>query len=515
MNRRILPIKNIILNPFQFVAARESQRGKKFKLYRVGRGGGKSTVLGWDMMTLAAAMPRSTGVLVGETYQQILGVTLPSTKDGLKMFGIHEDIDYVVGRKGKGFRLPFQSPNNWNNVIHFRNGTIVKLISLDMPNAGRGLNSYWVIGDEAALFNKERLFTNVQITNRGTKPEFKLHPLMNSEIFATSMPLTKKGKWILEMEKIYRDDPFYQGKSVYIKAPSKVNKQNLPDGYLERVRAESPSQIIYDAEIEDIEPPSVLNGFYKHWSDKNTYDLAFDISYLLDTVGVDYSKKYVTCRQDTDLIVDEPLSISIDPGGNINSMTVWQYNDVKFEEKCIKEFFVKGKKDHLDLCKEFDYYYAIHRSRCNTVYLYHDAQAHKERDKDNVRISEQIEKQLRDLGWRVVPMIPRTNNPGHDAKHTIINALLKGDIGWLPKIKVNRNQCSNLIVSIEGAETDIKRNTGFGKDKSSEKDSSILPEHATHLSDTFDYYLYWKYNERVTNGVTDSYSIMPIGGRRR
>lgn len=513
--KEIFKAVKVQLNPFQWLAAVMSKKGKKFKLYRAGRGAGKSTVLGWDMMMLVSLMPRATGILVGETYQQILSRTLPSTKEGLEKFGVYEEIDYVVGRKGKGFRMPFQAPNNWNNVIHFRNGTIVVLVSLDMPNAGRGLNSYWVIGDEAALFNKERLFNNVQTTNRSYKEEFSKCPLINSEIFATSMPLTKQGKWILEMEKIYREDKFYMGKSVYIKAPSKVNKQNLTDGWLERMEAEAASQILFDAEINDIEPPSVLNGFYKFWSIANQYDLSYDVNYLLETVGIDYSKKYNTCRQDADLIPDEPLSISIDPGQNINSMTVWQYNDIKFEEKCINEFFVKGKKDHTDLIKDFDMYYAIHRERQNTVYLYHDVSAYKEKDKNNVQIAEQITSQLRELGWRVVNMTPNTNNPGHDAKYNVLNLLLKGSERYLPKIKVNKDKCVNLIISIEGAETDIKRNTGFGKDKSSEKDKSILPEHATHLSDTFDYYLYWKYFQRIQNGTTQTQTIMRIGGRRR
>lgn len=80
--------------------------------------------------------------------------------------------DYVVGKSGAslGFEMPFQPPSSWRNVIHFRNGAIAHLVSLDMPDAGRGINAYWVIGDEAALLNKERLFINVQTTNRAKIP---------------------------------------------------------------------------------------------------------------------------------------------------------------------------------------------------------------------------------------------------------------------------------------------------------------------------------------------------------
>jgi hypothetical protein len=54
----------------------------------------------------------------------MLSRTLPSTKAGLDMFGIYEGIDYVVGKCGKslGFTMPFQSPDKWDNTIHFSNG---------------------------------------------------------------------------------------------------------------------------------------------------------------------------------------------------------------------------------------------------------------------------------------------------------------------------------------------------------------------------------------------------------
>ena len=73
------------------------------------RGAGKSTILGWFVKEAVKQMPRATGIIVGETYQQMLSRTLPSTKAGLEMFGIYEGIDYVVGKCGKslGFDMPF------------------------------------------------------------------------------------------------------------------------------------------------------------------------------------------------------------------------------------------------------------------------------------------------------------------------------------------------------------------------------------------------------------------------
>ncbi len=159
-NVGIKPRKKIILNPLQMASVEANRvHGAKHIAIEAGRGVGKSTILGWFMKESVRQMPRASGVLVGETYVQIKSRTLPSTKEGLEMFGLFEGIDYIVGRCGQkeGFEMPFQAPDSWNNVIHFRNGFIWVMVSLDDPNSGRGLNSYVVIGDEAALLTYDRL----------------------------------------------------------------------------------------------------------------------------------------------------------------------------------------------------------------------------------------------------------------------------------------------------------------------------------------------------------------------
>lgn len=140
------------------------------------RGAGKSTGLAFGVRQFAVQMPRASFFLVGATYSQILSRTLPSTIEGLEMFNLYQDVDYVVGRSGKknGFQMPFQPPNQWNNIIHFSNGVIFQLVSLDNPNTGRGLNSFGGIGDEAALLDPEKLYNNVKTTNRAKKEIFKM-----------------------------------------------------------------------------------------------------------------------------------------------------------------------------------------------------------------------------------------------------------------------------------------------------------------------------------------------------
>lgn len=225
------------------------------------RGSGKSTVLGWFIKEAVRQMPRSTGVIVGETFVQIKSRTLPSTKEGMEMFGLFEGIDYVVGRCGKdlGFAMPFQAPDSWANVIHFSNGAIAIMVSLDNPNSGRGLNAYWVIGDEAALLTYERLFNNVLTTNRAKKAQFKGKSMLHAQIFVSSVAMTKKGEWFTNMEKLMLDEikekiPLNKRKYAFIKASALVNKHNLKDGWIEDMKKQSLSRILFEAEIMNIRP---------------------------------------------------------------------------------------------------------------------------------------------------------------------------------------------------------------------------------------------------------------------
>lgn len=501
--------KVVTLNPAQLYAIEANRVGKKKNIYlEMGRGAGKSTILGWFMKECVRQMPRSTGVLVGDTYKQILSRTFPSTKEGLEMFGIFENYDYVVGKSGEslGFAMPFQAPNSWRNVIHFRNGAIAVMVSLDLFNDGRGINSYWVIGDEAALLSKERLFENVQTTNRAKKVEFEKSTLLNAEIFASSTPLTKKGRWFTDMEETAKQYPKLYS---FIKANAYVNRENLAADWFDRMLANAASKLHYDAEIRNIRPPGVLNGFYQFFNeDHHGYSYKYDLDYL-QSLGTEYkSIKHDNCKQDGDLVRGVPLTISIDPGSAINSMTVWQYLLSIHEERTLKEFFVKSPRDYEDLIVDFDKYYEPHKATNRTVYLRHDAQAHKDKDKNGVLISAKIEAKLRALGWRVINVTKKTNNPYHRDKYVVMNAILKENDRRLPKWRINKDNCPNLIISISMAETEIKANSDFGKDKSSERDKSILPEHATHLSDTADYYLYWRWADTV-QGFQSAFS-MPL-----
>lgn len=470
------------------------------------RGTGKSTILGWFLKEAVIQMPRATGILVGETYTQILSRTLPSTKEGLAMFGLYEDVDYVVGKCGKslGFEMPFQAPSkSWDNVIHFSNGFIMIMVSNDMPNAGRGINSSFVIGDEAALLDQERLFNNVQTTNRSTCGGlYADKPLCNAEIYASSVAMTQKGQWFTDLEKVAQKRPW---EVLFIKANAFMNKHNLSSDWFDRMRDKAPSQMHYDAEIMNIRPKKVTNGFYPRLSPKkHYYKDSYNFNYVW-SLGASAKRKDFNCRQDEDLILSKPLIVSID-WGNIITMTVSQLQGDEY--RVLKTFFVESPDIINDLInREFAPYYDYKKSFNNVIEFYYDRNGDNKTPNSYLTFAELAIQLFKDKGWKAISRVRKGSpNPPHNEKFIVLNYLLEhGGTNGLPSVLINENNCNDLIISMENAPAkEGNRPNTMEKDKKSERSKTIAQQHATHFSDTFDIPLYWLYYKKIFQLIRNS-----------
>jgi hypothetical protein len=513
--------KIVNLNAPQYSVVQALLLAIKYLFLEWARGTGKSTILGWVVKEAARQLPRATGILVGQTYMQMLSRTLPSTKEGLEMFGFYEGIDYVVGRHGKklGFEMPYQSPSKWDNVIHFRNGFILVLVSLDNPNSGRGLNSYIVIGDEAALLDPERLFNNVQTTNRAKKVWFEKSPLLNAEIFASSTPMTKKGKWFTAIEKHIIDAK--KGISNKIKNPNEwafskanafSNAHNLTKGWFERMKANAPSLTHYNAEILNIRPKFVLESFYPSLDPSIHYYENYNNTYL-ETLGVKANKGSFNCKQDADLKKSKPLIIELD-WGVFNSMVISQ-DDGK-DWNFLKSLWVKNPKILDDLIDdEFAPYYSSHGKK--VIHLYYDRNGNARQANSKLTLAQQAIAGFKRNGWKVIEKTPPTLDPPHNEKFIVVNYLLKyGGTQGLPNMRINMHNAYDLTVSLEDAPAK-EGSKGIQKDKSSERSKTIPQEHATHLSDAFDLAPYWRYKDKVMKLINNNFErwSVPIFGTRR
>ncbi|MAF36465.1 hypothetical protein CL622_05105 [archaeon] len=483
---------NVQLNPAQIAAALAPQKQKYLEW---GRGTGKTTYLGYDFSQLLKQMPRASFAIVGSTYSQILSRFLPAIKEGLELFGIYENIDFVVGSmagKKMGYKLPFQPPDAFNNIIHFSNGCIFQMVSLDHKDSGRGLNSYAIRGDEAALFDDEKLAINVKNTNRAKKAIFKRAPLLHSEVFTSSTPLTQKGKWFTDMEEKARLNPT---DIAFIKATAHCNLHNLRSDYFEYMKQSYTNEVIYKAEMLNIRPKEITDGYYAQLNPEIHYYTDHNNAYLESLDLKQPSSRNFNSKQDNDVNPTMPLIVSVDWGANINTLSVSQLQDNTY--KVLNAFYVKSPKilDHLFL-EKFIPYYEPHPNK--VIKLYYDHTGNSRVANSKLTFAEQAREILRNAGWKV-HLMTTGSNPDYLDKFRLINVMLKDDGRTnLPRIRINESNCQDLIISLERAEI---RDTsqGLKKDKRSEQRKGVEQQHATHFSDTFDYPLYALFNEKFKN----------------
>lgn len=461
------------------------------KYFEGGRGAGKTTILGKRLRDVAVNLPRSSNALVGCTYSQMLSRTLPSAIEGLEMFNLFQDVDYVIGKCGKknGFAMPYQPPTGpagWNNIIHFSNGTIYQLVSLDNPNSGRGLNSSTITGDEAALLDPEKLYINVKATNRVAKKAiYGNNPLVGSEAYYSSTPLNKKGKWFIEMEEKAKTDP----KTYFFLKCSALSNPYLRSDWFKEMKEEASSELIYNAEILNIRPKEITDGFYANINPDKHYYTDYNNSYL-ESIGVLAKKEHFNCHQDNDIQRHQPLILSLD-FGVFNCAVVMQPHEN--ELRVLKSFFVKSPKLLDDLfIEQFIPYYQPHQEK--KIYLYGGHDGNNRLPNSSRTLFQQVEDILKAHGWTVY-LMTKGAAATHFDKYILINAMLKGYRG-LPTIKINEHNNPDLIISIERAEAREGINgAGVEKNKSSERNKSILQQHATHLSDAFDIPIVTMYND--------------------
>ena len=460
---------------------------QKNKYIEMGRGGGKTTIFGYQMRELVRQMPKASFALTGSTYSQILSRTLPSAIEGLSMFNLHQDVDFVVGKSGKkyGYEMPYQPPNQWNNIIHFPNGSIFQLVSLDNANSGRGLNSYAELGDEAALLDPEKLFTNVKTTNRAQKEIFKDCQLLGSEFYVSSTPINKKGKWFPDMEQVAKKNP---NEYAFIKA-SALSNPYLNPAWFKKMRDQAVSEVLYNAEILNIRPKEIVDGFYGNLNPDKHYYSDYNNSYL-ETIGVVARSEHFNSNQDNDVRVNEPLIMSVD-FGVFNCCVVSQVQGDTY--KVLKSFFVKSPKLLDDLfIEQVIPYYRPHQEKF--VYLYGGHDGNNRLPNDERTYFQQIIEVLTNHGWTVY-LMTKGAAATHTDKYLLVNAMLKEHQMRLPKIRINEHNNPDLIIALERTEAKEALKGGIEKEKKDERNKLFPQQHAPHLTDAFDVPILTMYND--------------------
>ncbi len=498
---------------FRYVAAHTS-------VFVGGRRLGKSHGLNapWLLRNLQY-MPGSCGGIVGATFQQLLTRTLPGTLKALADQGFKRNLHYYIGRqppKSANFKKPVIEPVSYDHVIIWYNGSWQYLISQDIPGSSNSLTFQYLLGDEAKFLNYEKMKDETLPANGGFKGPWKNSPWLNSMLFTSDMPTSKKGSWFLSYKdevdaeviaaikaiviRLYdlrqsaqtsytqrriRELSLQLAKlrsiAVYYREVSTIeNVTMLGEKYIARMKRDLPP-LVFQTSILCIRPGKLKDGFYPGMRDSHFYT-AFNNSYL-QSLDYNFEKaQESSCFQDADVDLTRPICVAFDYNSSINWLVAGQQNGIK--ANVLKSFYVKYQRKVRELVDDFCHYYRTHLTR-EVVYYFDNTALGSNYAVSDEDFASVICNQFDKRGWTVRRV--HTGNPlKHHEKYLIIDQAFKGQKYLLPQINEPNNEPLKLGLETCGVKIGP---LGFQKDKSGEKLAETeedLLEHRTDGTDAFD-----------------------------
>jgi hypothetical protein len=465
-------------------------------------------------------MPKSSGGIVGTAYQRLLTQTLPGTMHALEDMGYLRNVHYFIGMKppkSAGFKTPVREPARFDHVISWYNGSVQYLISQDIPGTSNSLTLQYLMGDEAKYLNFDILKDETFPANGGFKGQWANCPWLNSMLFMSDMPTTKKGSWFLNyrekqdpdlinmihylVHEIYdlKNQPQnsytakklfqyrrrlaqFRSVAVYYREWSSIeNIELLGKKYISQMKRDLPP-LVFQTSIMCIRPGKLKDGFYPALSESKHLYTAFNNSYLLN---LEYDLKKAgeqDCRQDGDVDLDRPIQVAFDYNANINWMVCGQKDGLKM--KVLKSFYVKYEKKLRELVDDFCKYYIFHHSK-EVIYYFDNTALGSNYAVSDEDFASVICSQFEKNRWNV-ERIHIGNPVKHHEKYLFIDQAMKGQKYLFPQINQLQNEA--LILAIQHTGVKVGPN-GFQKDKSGEKDAETEEdrlEHRTDGTDAFD-----------------------------
>lgn len=479
-------------------------------------------------------MPRSNGFLLGTTYEQLLTRTLPPLFAAWEGYGIRQNEHFWIGRfpeQKLKIQKALRSPLKADHYIQFNNGSGIYLVSQDRPGTINGVRTQWGAGDEAKLLDAEKMRSEVLLTMAGFADHFGHLSNYLSLLFCSDMPNTSKGNWLFDYKDQVDEETINailqcQMKILELKGllervgPSKrlvLQKDILKfEGYLNELRKNTVfvslastldnihalgltaiknfkltlSDIEFQLSVLNKRILAVENGFYGLLSeDEHGYD---SVNYdFVDTLEMEPGKTLVKdCRWDADLDRNAPLDISCDYNNAINSVVVGQERGRQY--RFINTLFVKRPLLLKDCVAKFCEYYKHMNTRHVNYYYDHTAVARSA--STDLSFADEWCQELEKAGWTVTKVYIG-QAPGHSSRYMLWEYAFSGD-NRVSTFRFNKTNSKDWQVSCQQAKV-IRSGGVFKKDKSSEKDTKLPQEQATHISEAGDILWYGTQRHKI------------------
>jgi hypothetical protein len=330
-----------------------------------------------------------------------------------------------------------------------------------------GSSGRWLL-DKFNAMDKEAVSQIWQLQVARYKLKYGLYPKVNAGV---KKQIDKQIIVIDEELKSLRKGLLY-----YHEASTMDNIHALGLDYIKgQIRDSLPFE--FDTQILNIRPLRIQDGFYPDL-DEQYHGYFSENAHYFDNKTIDPLNVELDCRKDSDIDPDAPLHIALDYNRRIHPIVVAQDNGKEIRVlKGLHSLYPGKKKEALKL---FNDYYKHHKRRL--IYYWYDHTA-VGGENDSEKYVDVI-KELRAAGWVVIPMYIG-QAPTHESKYNMFGHFLQEDGKYKKVLRLNRENCHYVIISMGLAEAEQKKN-GFGKNKKSEHDPKFPAQESTHYSDALD-----------------------------
>lgn len=451
-------------------------------------------------------MPRSTGVGVGISFNNLYENTVPPFKAFLISKGFVEDIHFTICKPPPAsWPKPYLGvvDRKYANTMSWYNGTAKQFISLRRKASGNGVSAQWGDFDEVKYMDEMELVDEIYPIFRGNERYFQNCSGYLSKFFMTDKNADPvRIKWLLNKRR------FVNPKKVNVVLSLAVEERRLKEEYNRSTKFRKKelevdilavetrlsvlrSNMVYVAEISASDVRPILGEKWFKDKQRNTSEHEFKTIYLNedpDRPGEAFYPAWngpkLTYSSNDDIDNGKPLIISSDYQHTVAPIPIAQIGVLPGADlpslNYVDEVYTLHPQGLRAAVKKFCKKFLAHGLK--HVYYVYDHTAIGERS-DAETFHKIVVDELEANGWTVWE-IYTGQAPGHYQKYTDTIEWMENKNGDSLNIRINL-RCKKLITSITGAGAKtVGKETK--KDKDSETESKLDQSETTHFSDAFD-----------------------------
>ena len=472
-----------------------------------------------------ATMPGSVGAIGCPSFTHMMEHILPELIKTWKKMGLEEGIDFWCFKQPpQGIPEAIRPVKDPKRVVFFKNGSAIKLFSLNYSSLNHGDSIDWLIVEEARHCKFEKL-KEVFLCVRGNDDVFGKLPQHTSVLLVSDLPQNPDQNWLIDYQEdmdeaavqevinlqYHKQMLVEKGKSITNASTRKTNDYAIR--LLEEEINEISSKLTYfclASTLDNIHAlgVSTLKGFKR---DLSEYDYLVSVlneiqkktkqgfypdldesihAYITPPskhwANIDFTQER-NCLWDGDLNWNIRLSIAMDYNSKASHLAIGQRIGNQFNLNNTS-IVVEHPEKRKQLIEKFNTYYGPFTLKEIDFYF------------DNTAIGTDADKgidesyaaktisELEAFGWKVNPMHIK-QAPTHKWRYTEWGEVFRATESAYIQFRYNQDLCQNWVdVAQQTKVIQIVTDKGtvIKKDKSSETDNKTPPTKATHITEAVD-----------------------------